>query len=63
MTRDDVRDYLTRMDKLQTKESISYVRFDDETMDRLRQISHTQDRPISAVIRKAVEQYLRRMAA
>ena len=51
------------MDKSTTKESISYVRFDDEMMDRLRQIAVSQDRPISSVIRKAVEQYLKRMAA
>ncbi len=42
------------------KDSISYVRFDDATMARLRQMAFTQDRPISAVIRKAVEQYIRR---
>ena len=53
--------YITPMAK--NKDSIAYVRFEDEQLERLRQVADSQERSIAAVIRVAVSQYLRRVAS
>lgn len=39
---------------------ITYVRLDPETRSRLRELADQEDRPMSYLIRAAVEQYLNR---
>ncbi len=46
-----------------TKTDIAYVRFDSETLDRLRELAERRDRTIAAIIRAAVSQYLKKSAA
>ena len=49
------------MEMKHTKDSITYVRFDDATMIKLRAISVRQDRSVASIVRKAVDQMLRRL--
>lgn len=48
---------------METKESVLYVRFEDEAAERLRELSKRRDKTVASIVRAAVDQYLKRQPA